>query len=61
MKRRITQELPSTRVIGLSMHPREDMAMAMRQAGAVACLSKDDAARLLLAEIRAAMVSAAGR
>lgn len=38
--RRITHELPSVRVIGLSMHIEADMADRMRKAGAVHYLSK---------------------
>jgi PAS domain S-box-containing protein len=49
--RRIAQALPEVRVIGLSMHAREDMALAMREAGAVAYLSKSEAADTLIATI----------
>jgi signal transduction histidine kinase len=38
--RRILRLLPRTRVIGLSLHERDDMARAMRDAGAIAYLSK---------------------
>jgi signal transduction histidine kinase/ActR/RegA family two-component response regulator len=38
--RRILAEAPSVRVIGMSMHEQDDMANAMRSAGAVAYLTK---------------------
>jgi PAS domain S-box-containing protein len=46
--RRITQALPGVRVIGLSMHVREDMARAMREAGAADYMSKDTASDHLI-------------
>ncbi len=49
--RRITDMLPQTRVIGLSMHEAEDMATAMLKAGAVAYLRKDTQADALLSAI----------
>lgn len=49
--RRITLELPQVRVIGLSMHEREDMATAMREAGAVAYLTKSGPSEDLIAAI----------
>jgi DNA-binding NarL/FixJ family response regulator len=49
--RRITRELPQVRVIGLSMHEREDMATAMREAGAVAYLAKSGPTDELIAAI----------
>jgi DNA-binding NarL/FixJ family response regulator len=50
--RQIKQELPKTRIIGLSIHQRVDMADAMRRAGAEAYLTKDGPADDLLAAIR---------
>lgn len=46
--RRIVQELPKVRVIGLSMHERQDMATAMRKAGAVAYFTKSGPAEELI-------------
>jgi len=37
----IKSELPDCRIIALSMHEREDMERAMREAGAIAYVSKD--------------------
>lgn len=51
--RLISDEFPEIRVIGLSMHEKEDMAAAMRDAGAVAYLTKGGPADDLLAAIRA--------
>ncbi len=49
----IARELPSTRVIGLSMHEEEDMARAMRDAGAIAYFAKSDSPEdTLLAALR---------
>lgn len=48
----IHEELPGIRIIGLSMHEAEDMAAAMRDAGAEAYLSKDGPSETLLAAIR---------
>jgi CheY-like chemotaxis protein len=50
--RRILGELPQTRVIGLSMHEREDMEIAMREAGAAAYLPKADTTDTLIDAIR---------
>lgn len=50
--RRITNELPGIRVIGLSMHERDDMAQAMIQAGAFAYLTKGGPCEMLLDTIR---------
>jgi DNA-binding NarL/FixJ family response regulator len=50
--RRILNDLPRTRIIGLSMHHDADMGRAMREAGAAAYLSKDRAAEDLAALIR---------
>jgi signal transduction histidine kinase/ActR/RegA family two-component response regulator len=49
--RRITAKLPAIRVIGLSMHEDEDMAQAMREAGAVAYVNKSEAADTLVATV----------
>lgn len=49
--RQITDRLPKTRVIGLSMHEDEDMAAAMQRAGAVAYLRKDAASHTLIQTI----------
>jgi len=51
--RRIKAEAPDVRVIALSMHGREDMAAAMRQAGACAYFTKGGASELLISAIRA--------
>ena len=53
--RRISAELPGTRIVGLSMHERDDMALAMQEAGAVAYLSKDGPTESLLEAIRGDM------
>jgi signal transduction histidine kinase/CheY-like chemotaxis protein len=50
--RRILAVLPQVRVIGLSMHEREDMEVAMREAGAVAYLPKGDTTDRLIHTIR---------
>ena len=59
--RLLSRELPDTRVIGLSMYSEEDMGAAMREAGAVAYLSKEGPVERLIAEIRRAADAAAGR
>ena len=48
----VHKELPDTRVIGLSMHERDDMALAMRNAGAVAYCAKSWPSEHLLTELR---------
>jgi signal transduction histidine kinase/ActR/RegA family two-component response regulator len=48
----IARELPRTRVIGLSMHEREDMAVAMRGAGAAAYCAKSGPSDVLLDALR---------
>ena len=48
----ITQKVPTARIIGLSMHADDSVAEAMRQAGAVAYLTKGGAEEDLLAAIR---------
>lgn len=50
--RQVTAEFPEVRVIGLSMHEREDMAHAMRNAGAVAYVTKSGPSDQLLSVIR---------
>ncbi len=50
----IHKEMPETRVIGLSMHERDDMALAMRNAGAVAYCAKSWPSEQLLTELRSA-------
>ena len=49
--RRITQELPGIRVIGLSMYEMEESAAAMTAAGAVAYLAKSSPPEALVAAI----------
>ena len=56
--RRLTAELPGTRIIGLSIHEEEDMAAAMRNAGAAAYLTKGGPANALIAAIRGHAASA---
>ena len=46
------RELPELKIIGLSMHERDDMAMAMRDAGAVAYCNKGGPTDTLLNVIR---------
>lgn len=53
--RRITAELPDVRVIGLSMHEQDEMAQAMREAGATAYLPKGDSSDALITTIRIAV------
>jgi two-component system, NarL family, response regulator NreC len=50
----ILSQLPTVRVIGLSMYEEGDVAGAMRQAGAAAYLAKTSPPEALLAAIRAA-------
>jgi CheY-like chemotaxis protein len=50
--RQIAAEAPHVRVIGLSVHEEEDMAAAMRKAGAAAHLGKGGPAENLCAVIR---------
>jgi PAS domain S-box-containing protein len=56
--RRIHQELPHIRVIGLSMHEKEDMANAMRDAGAVSYITKGAPSEILTEAIRNCMLEA---
>lgn len=48
----VMRELPQTKVIGLSMHERDDMANAMRDAGAAAYCSKGGPTEALLNVLR---------
>jgi signal transduction histidine kinase len=48
----LSREFPEMRIIGLSMHEREDMANAMRAAGASAYLTKSGPSDLLLGILR---------
>jgi PAS domain S-box-containing protein len=50
--RKITSELPWIPIIGLSMHERDDMAKAMRTAGAVDLITKGAASDLLIQVVR---------
>ena len=50
--RRITRQLPHTRVIALSMHQDSDTEAAMREAGAAAYMLKDAPSNELLAAVR---------
>ncbi len=52
--RHIRRECPDVKVIGLSMHEEETMALAMRDAGAIAYLTKGGQAEELLIAIRGA-------
>lgn len=52
--RRITAEVPGVNVVGISMHEAQDLADAMRRAGAKAYISKDSPADILVAAIRTA-------
>lgn len=53
--RRLKEELPHIKVIGLSMHEKEDMAKAMREAGAVKFITKGAPSEILTAAIRDCM------
>jgi PAS domain S-box-containing protein len=50
--RRILAEYPEVRVVGLSMHDEEDLAAVMREAGAVAFVTKGGPSENLVAAIR---------
>lgn len=50
--RRLSAEMPDVAIIALSMHEKEDMQQAMRDAGAVRYLTKDGPPELLIAAIR---------
>lgn len=53
--RRLTAELPDLFVIALSMHEKDDMQRAMRNAGAKRYLTKDGPPEMLIAAIRSAV------
>jgi DNA-binding NarL/FixJ family response regulator len=48
----LSREMPNLKIVGLSMHEREDMARAMRAAGAEAYLTKGGASESLLGVLR---------
>ena len=50
--RRIVEQIPGIRIIGLSMHQGEEMAESMLRAGAAAYLTKDGPTDALVATIR---------
>ncbi|MCC7191488.1 MAG: response regulator [Phycisphaeraceae bacterium] len=50
--RAIKREIPGVQIIGLSMHEKEDMAAAMREAGAIAYLPKEGPSEALISAIR---------
>jgi len=52
--KRILARIPNAKVIGLSMHTDENIVNAMRDAGAVAYLTKGSPSKDLLAAIRTA-------
>lgn len=59
--RQVVAELPHVVVIGLSMHEEEDMAAAMRKAGAAIYLTKGGPSDALLAAIRSCSAAVAAR
>ncbi|MCL5271038.1 MAG: PAS domain-containing protein [bacterium] len=58
---KIVAELPGTRVIGLSMHTRDERAEAMIAAGAIAYLSKDGPPEDLVEAIRRCVTPSPGK
>jgi PAS domain S-box-containing protein len=52
--KQIMSKLPKTKIIGLSMHSDEDLANALREAGAITYLTKGGPAKDLIAAIRSA-------
>jgi CheY-like chemotaxis protein len=56
--RRLKARMPDMPIIGLSMHEKDDMGQAMREAGAVAYLSKNGCADALIGLIRQEVVAA---
>ena len=48
----VSKEMPEIKIIGLSMHERDDMASAMRTAGAVAYCAKSAPIESLLNILR---------
>jgi DNA-binding NarL/FixJ family response regulator len=57
--RLIVEEHPETKVIGFSMHPKSSIVNAMREAGAVTCISKSESAEVLIAAIQSCMSDSA--
>lgn len=55
----IKGEMPEIRIIGLSMHAEEDLSDAMRQAGAIAYMTKGVPSEILTAAIRDAAAAKA--
>jgi CheY-like chemotaxis protein len=53
----LSQEQPQLRIVGLSMHERDDMALAMRKAGAIAYCSKSAPVEVLVHILRDAALS----
>ncbi|MCE5279082.1 MAG: PAS domain S-box protein [Planctomycetaceae bacterium] len=58
--RQILEDNPAVKVIGLSMHMASDVAMSMREAGAVAYMTKGGPADDLVSSIKASCSSKAG-
>lgn len=56
----LTKEMPEVKVIGLSIHLDKDAANSMREAGAVAYLTKGGPSEDLAAAIRACMLQGGG-
>jgi DNA-binding NarL/FixJ family response regulator len=50
---RLAHQIPGMKIIGLSMHDGQDIARAMRAAGAVAYVTKGGSSEALLALLRA--------
>jgi DNA-binding NarL/FixJ family response regulator len=50
--RRLMSQFPDLCVIALSMHEKEDMQRAMREAGAIRYLTKDGPPDMLIAAIK---------
>jgi DNA-binding NarL/FixJ family response regulator len=57
--RLIVEEHPGIKVIGFSMHPKSSIVNAMREAGAVTCISKSESAEVLIAAIQSCMSDSA--
>lgn len=55
----LAAEFPGLKIVGLSMHEREDMARAMRSAGAAAYLTKGGASENLLRVLRQLSIGSA--
>jgi len=56
--RLIVEEHPEIKIIGFSMHPGKSLVNALREAGAVACVSKGEPAEVLIAAIKACLPGA---